>query len=197
MISVTFRKSDHTYWDGDRKIPGVTTVMKPLCDFSHIREEVLSRKSDLGTAVHLATELHDENDLDWSSLTHEQAEYTKGWVKFCRDNDTAIVHKELRVFHPTMIYAGTLDRIMWINGVLAMLDIKTSATMSPATGVQTAAYLEAYKAQYPNETPPSVRYGLQLNPDGTYRLHKYESNRDWPTFLSLLTIFNWMKENAK
>ncbi len=194
---IIFRESDHTYWQGDREIPGVTTILKPLCDFSHIREEVLARKSALGTAVHFATELFDEDDLDWDSLTEEQAGYTRGWAKFREEQDVEIIGMEQKVYHDTMRYAGTLDRRLILNGTRGILDIKTSAVMSAATGVQTAAYAEAAKRTWPDEPAPEARWGLQLKPDGTYRLHAYESKRDWATFLSLLTIHAWKMENAK
>lgn len=202
---ITFRESDHTYWDGNRKVPGVTSVMKPICSFDGIREEVLARKSELGKAVHLACEFLDQDDLEWQTLPDQVRPYVDAYAKFLDENKPRMLLIEHLVYHPVYRYAGQLDRVLELGDKVGTLDIKTSAVMSAATGVQTAAYTEAIKTDLPllskilggELQKPMSRFGLQLKPDGTYRLHEYTSADDWRTFLALLSVRAWMEKNGK
>lgn len=196
---LTFREADHTYWLGEHRIPGVTSVLKPLCSFDHVRAEVLERKTALGRMVHTATEFLDEDDLDWDSLHPNAVPYVRAWDRFRTDHGVEVLASERRVFHPLHRYAGQLDRIVRLHERVGLLDLKTCAQMSPVTGLQTAAYLQALVAEHqatPSDVPlPTARFGLQLRPDGSYRLHEYNSARDWPTFLALLTLQHWQTEH--
>lgn len=195
--ALRFDAESHTYWLGSRKVPGVTTVLKPLYDWSMVDPEVLAAKAALGTAVHLCTELYDADDLDDDTVMPEWRPYLDGWVKFREETGFVPTRIETRVFHPGLFYAGTLDRTGILFDAEAMLDIKTSATMSPAVGCQTAAYLRALTAAPDYEGPQDMkRYSVQLKPDGTYKLHEYNDPTDWPTFVSLLTVRNWTEKHG-
>lgn len=193
--ALRFVEADHSYWVGDRRIPSVTKIMKPLQDFSFIPPGVLAAKAALGTAVHFATELYDEDDLDWSSLTEAQEPYVRAWAKFREQNAVEIVSSEERVYHDQLGYAGQLDRTAIIGAQYGLLDIKTVAVMTPVVGVQTAAYLEAWKRTHRDTPPPTVRWGVQLKPDGTYRFCTYTSPKDFGVFCACLTIHNWLEAN--
>jgi hypothetical protein len=198
MIAPRFDADTHTYWLGERKVPGVTSILAPLVDFSFIKAEVLARKAALGQAVHFACELMDQDDLDWSTVPAELLPYVESYAQFKVDTGFVPHAIERKVFHPTHFYAGTLDGTGLIYGEPALLDRKCVAQLSPATGVQTAAYLEALKAEGDTfEHPmPKKRFAIQLRPDGKYRLKEYREPTDWPTFLALKTVLSWNQRNG-
>jgi hypothetical protein len=195
--ALTFRAEDHTYWLGSRRIPGVTTILKPLYDFSMIPPEVLRAKGDLGTAVHLCCELFDEDNLDESSVLDDWRPYVDAWARFVTQAKFIVTEIEQKVFHPGLFYAGQLDRIGYLDGEPVILDIKTTSTMSAAVGCQLIAYEEARKADPDYSGPEKYkRIAVQLKPDGKFAMHEYKEKMDWPTFVSLLTIHQWKQKHG-
>lgn len=190
-----FDPESHTYSVGGVKIPSVTTILKPLYDFSMIKPEVLQRKADIGQAVHLATEYHDQDDLDFDSLDPLIAGYVTGWVRFRRETGFTPRVIEGQYYHPLHRYAGTMDREGDYQGDPTILDVKTTVVMSPAVGVQLAAYTELYAANHPDKPKPTRRTAVQLFPDGTYRAKDYTDPGDFATFLSLLNIHRWKEKH--
>lgn len=174
----------HAYtWDG-HPVPGVTTILLPLMDFSRIDPEVLAAKAALGTAVHVATELSDADDLVEDSVHDSVRPYLDAWRKFRSDTGAEILSAEQQVFHPLHRYAGTLDRVLKLDGLKYLTDIKSSAEIPASAGPQTAAYLSAL-----GDASVIRRAVVQLKPDGAYRFHKLEDPNDMAVFISCLTIY--------
>ena len=185
------RDDNHVYrWNGV-PVPGVTTILRPLNDFSGIAPDVLAAKADLGTRVHLATELDDAQDLDESSIEDDVAPYLEAWRRFKMDKRVVIESAEEYVYHAMYQFAGQIDRVLRFDGMRWLADIKTSVLVYPSVGPQTSAYLIA-------KADPMIqrRCAVQLRPDGSYRLKELNDSRDWPAFLSCLTIHNF-KESFK
>ncbi len=189
---LTFDEASHTYRFGGKVVPGVTSILRPLVDFSGIRRDVLEAKADLGKRVHFACQLHDEDDLDEASVQEDVAPYLQAYRLFLSESRAQIVMNEERVFSRTYGYAGTLDRVMALPAQGTFLvDLKTCIATPTSTGPQTAAYLRALD--------PSVctrRAALRLRPDGTYRLDELTDPNDWATFLACLTVHRHLEKHA-
>lgn len=192
---IAFREADHTYWDGNIRVPNVTTIMTPVVDYSMVREEVLARKSAIGRAVHTACEYYDQDDLDWDSLPDEIIPYVEAWAEFSEKSNIKVEYVEQRVFHSRLRYAGTLDVIGNVNGESWLIDRKTTCVLSPSVGIQTAAYQQALLSQ--SGTLVHRRFAVQLKKDGKYCVKEYSDPDDWPVFVSLLTLYNWNQKHAK
>lgn len=191
MAELQFDALTHTYTVGGQVIPSVTQIIRPLYDFSAIPPQVLAQKAKLGTAVHLATELHDAGTLDESSVHPAVRPYLDAWVKFCDDTGIVMCGSEQRLYHASLGYAGTLDRTGLVDGDSWILDIKTTAQLSAAVGIQLAAYLHALQAGDPTILTMQRR-AVQLRPDGNYRLSKqYTDASDLTCFLALLGVHKW------
>lgn len=190
MSELTFDAESHTYRLDGVVLPSVTQVLKPLYDFRGIDPDVLNAKAALGTAVHRACELHDNNDLDEESEEGRAAlaplaGYLAGYRKFLAEKRPEVIHNEQRMHHPGHLFAGTLDRRYFMEGHLWDVDLKSTVAMSPIVGVQVAAYTAMQTAAGASH---ARRGALQLFPDGKYKLHEFRERNDWPTFLSLLTV---------
>lgn len=185
-------EATHTYTVKGVVIPGVTTVIKPLINYDNIPSHVLEWKRGLGVAVHKACELYDMGKLDKNSIDPAVEMYLNAWMRFLRETKFQIETLESVVYHKGYRYAGTNDRTGILNGNRCVIDLKTTAQLSPAVGVQTAAYMAAENERLViSPFQLTHRFGLQLKPDGSYRLQEYKDISDFSTFLGCLQIYNW------
>lgn len=177
--------------------PRVTTVLKPLSDFSMVDPEVLAHAAARGTVVHLATALYDQDDLEEASVDPEVASYLIGWIKFREETKFTpyTCGIERRVESAKHQYRGTLDRAGEMKGKGCILDIKTGTTIGLAAGPQTAAYLHAWNEQSP-QLPALRRYVVQLTPAADYRLMPMTNPDDWPEFLNLLGHHRFLERHG-
>lgn len=199
MAHLAFDEATHTYSFGGVRVPSVTQILEPLYDFSRINRAVLTAKAELGTATHRACELLDNDDLDEESpegraaLQHI-AGYLDGYKLFKQRANPVVLANEQRLYHPVHRYAGTIDRSYEIDGEIWDVDIKTTASMSPIVGLQTAAYTEMFRAN--GRETPARRGALQLFPDGKYKLHEFADPSDLSVFLSLMTVQRFTERHA-
>lgn len=187
-----FRSEDHSYHVDGHRLPSVSEIIKPLSNFDGIDPVVLERKRELGTQVHFATSLDDEGELDDDDTDDVVLGYVRGWRAFKRDTGFTILMNEQKLYHPTLRYAGTLDRLGDTRGgERLVIDLKTSVCMTSSFGVQLAGYRLLIEANNPLLLRRIKRKGLQLRPDGTYRLIPYDNPSDVPCFRALLSVWNW------
>lgn len=186
-----FDAATHTYRCGGKVVPSVTQVLEAegISDFSMVPADVLAVAQARGNAVHLATQYLDEDRLDWSTVDESIAGYLAGWEKFKAECSVDILEVERRVYS-SLGYAGTLDRGIRLNGVRALLDIKTG-NPTRAAAIQTAAYHFAH----PDKEAIPLRAAVQLNADGTYKLHPYsaDSMHDLNIFIAALTLYDYKR----
>lgn len=190
MSVLTFDEASHTYYFGGQVVPGVTSILSPLTDFSRVPPAVLEAASQFGKAVHLACELDDLGTLDEASLDPALTPYLYAWRMFSAEHSVEWEQIELPIYHTALRYAGTPDRIGKVNGMRAVVDIKSTAQLYPSVGPQLAAYASASNEQY------AKRIGVQLKSDGTYVAKTYDDPTDFPVFASLLTVRNWCARHS-
>lgn len=192
---LTFDPVAHKYfWNGD-PVPSVTTLLAPLYDFSFVDPEVLKAKGMLGTAVHLACELHDQDNLDVESVDPAVLPFLDAWIKFRAERDFTPTLTEQQVYHPQLRYAGTLDRTGMLDKKMGVIDIKTGAS-TPVHGMQLAAYSEALRADPTWDGPKQLtRWIVQLKADGTYAAAQYTDTADWSAFVGLINLAAWKRKH--
>jgi hypothetical protein len=182
---IKFDEERHKYTNDGINIPSVTTILGAvgLPDLSAIPVTALQWKAELGTMVHLATELDDLGELDDGSLDDRIVPFLEAYRRFKSESGFEIIDMEKVVYDPTLKYAGKLDRFGILNGKRTLLDIKTGVFDPLSVGPQTAAYAKSYGK--------CNRYALQLKDDGTYKLHRLNNQNDFNIFLSALNIYKW------
>jgi hypothetical protein len=190
---LTFDDNSHAYrWKGVI-VPSVTQIISPLSDFSMVREDVMQAAQQFGTFVHKTCELYDLGQLDEAELDPQLQPYLTGWKKFCKDSGAIWSEVEKSEYHASHGYAGTSDRKGVAFDSPAVVDIKTSAVVSPAVGLQLAAYKNL---GFTATLPKTRRFAVQLRDDGTYRAPEFKESSDWPTFLSMLNVRNWAAQHS-
>jgi hypothetical protein len=187
---LTFDEPTHVYRLAGAIVPSVTQILAPLCSFEGIPRATLEAKRDLGQRVHFACQLDDEDDLDEVSVEPDVAPYLSAYRKFRRETGATVVLNEQRVVEPRLRYAGTLDRVIRLDGVKWLVDLKTSFTTPISAGPQTAAYLRAL-------ADPSVlhRAALRLRADGSYRLDPLTGADDWSAFMACLALHQFKESH--
>ncbi|RJO61083.1 MAG: hypothetical protein C4542_07295 [Dehalococcoidia bacterium] len=186
-----FDEASHTYWLGDDKLPGVTSILKAagLLEFPHSNGSAMLK----GTYIHRATELYDRDDLDADSLDAEIKPYLEGWMKFRKDSGFVPELIEAPMFHPHLFYAGTIDRYGVLNGKKVLLDIK-SGSPHPAYKVQVAGGYEGLLIG--NGHHIDKFYSLYLKNTGGYSLQEItDAALCRKTFLCALTLYRWKESH--
>lgn len=193
-MELEFEPDTHVYKAGGRVLPSVTSIIAELHDFRHVPAETLKAAAEFGTAAHRMCELYDQDNLDMQSVSPALLPYLTAWQRFLSETRATVLEVEKQYHHKTMYYAGTLDRLLLIDGQKVLADIKTVSRLSPVVGIQLAGY-QGLLADNAGRFDV-VRAAVQLCGDGTYRFQTYTDAMDWPVFVSLLTLQTWRKKYA-
>jgi len=178
----------HVYVGPDgTKLPAVTRILRIagyLPDYTGIDP----RYAERGKKVHSLTELYDAEEIPFDDLLlfyPEYAGYITGWKKF-RDTTGAVPvpeWMERMVYHPSMLFAGRLDRVMMFGEKAYVIDIKTGRggnRTTLGTRCQMSAYWELARV---NGAPPIVgAIAVRLPGDDTFKPDPI--SQDFPKYLS-------------
>ena len=197
-LGVQFDETTHSYITiHGNKMPSVTHIMRFLSRelYIGIPQDVLAEAANRGTRVHKHTE--DIDRFNWAEAEEDCLGYLDAYGSFLRDFNPTWLGSEWRGYHKTLYYAGTLDRIGYLepdNGQgIDLVDLKTTRTFHR---VMLGTQIDAY-AQILISHGVQVRecYGLQLLPNGKYEFSKVP--RLFKVFLHCLSLHNAMSEEVK
>lgn len=208
MQPFRFDADAHAYYLGSERIPGVTAVLGQVVDFSFVRDEVLDRKRAIGSALHSAIELDRMGVLDEDSVDPAVRPYLDGWRAWLDQQSCFTIHAgELPVCSRVYRYGCTPD--VWGElqvgevAVPFVMELKSSATVHPSVGLQTAAQARAIAETIHDGRRAAAdlwvstvrRFVLQLLPTGKYSLRELTARDDFSTFLALLTAYRWKQRH--
>lgn len=194
---LTFDPEKHEYRWAGVVVPSVTQVLAPIVDLSHIPADALEIARQRGVAIHRTVELDVAGTLDEDALPEWLLPVLANWRKFVADAGVTVIESERRVYHPLYRYAGTLDLLVDMRHAAthAFIDVKRSFVAGEATGVQIAAYRDAYIAEIPYGRPEkrlrrAKRFALRLNENAPYRLDEFTDESHLNDFKTLLAYYN-------
>lgn len=192
MAKLSFDPAIHIYTLAGRRVPSVTQVLADcgLGPPDWLDPVLLRGAADLGTIIHAATELIDEDDLDWSTVHPSIAAQLRAYERFRQTVEFALVASEERVVIADGRCAGTLDRRGMLGADPVIIDIKTGSDQR-AYALQTAAYDLAFPDTWHR------RFALFLKRDGTYRLKEYTDPDDGEVFLACLRLAEWRRSSRE
>lgn len=190
-----FQDEDHSYWIGKKEYPSVTKILQALGltpDYSTIS----SVYADRGKAVHKALEYVDKGTLDQETLDPRLLPYVSAYRRFVLESGYRSLYWELPMYHENLGFAGTPDKIGYLNGRVGILDIKTSRTVDHSADLQLCGYSVLYNASYP-QSPSTFKYVLQLTEDWKWNLiTKYSDTLD-AMWMSALDLYKWKVKYKK
>ena len=165
-----FQKEGHRYFIDEIEVPSNTTILKDLGLINGTYHNDYAR--DLGSNVHLATQLHDEGDLGEIDPSIEP--YLTAYKKFLAESDFIPELIEVPMANHIHHYGTTIDRIGAFSSGDALLELQNECL--------------------PKRLP---RFALQLKPDGTYRLHEFKDPNDRNVALAAVALWHWKNNNLK
>lgn len=191
---LTFDADTHTYWIGDRIVPGVTQVIREVLapnEYAGIPAHVLEHAAQRGRAVERMIELDLRDDLDLDAIHTELVPYWQAWERFPERLQWRSEAPECQqmVVETDRFYAGTFDIHLRSSGRL--IDIKATALVPATVGVQTAAYAYALGMGAPHRI---TRHCLHVTPNGCKLIH-LTNKSDSADFLAALRCYNWRRRN--
>ena len=198
---LTFDHDKHLYFYDGVIVPNTTRLLQDygLIDFSHVPLARLNYKRDLGTAVHYACFLLDENNLDESTLHPEIVPYVNAYKKFMEITGFEPRFSELKLYSKKWRFATTLDRqgpFEWERKEQeSVIELKCTWEMYPSTGPQTASHKIVVEENFP-EIKIKKRFGLQLKENGNYEIHPLTDPQDENTFLACVVLHHWRERNG-
>lgn len=196
---LTFDDAKHEYrWNG-LVVPGVTSVISPLQDFSRVPADILSAAQERGAYVHRMTELYDLGELDEAAMLASPAHaiyhgYLRAWKAFLAEYDAVWDEIEKMGYSRRYGFAGTWDRAGKLMEKLPgdwTIDIKTAKLDSDTWGIQTAAYRQIRSEGGDIRAALSRRATVQLDVSGDFTFIPWDATDDMDCFLALLTIHQW------
>jgi ATP-dependent exoDNAse (exonuclease V) beta subunit len=187
-MQIEFNAEEHQYTVDGILFPSVTQVLKIANEFDKIDKQTLSKAAKFGTAVHKMTELYDLGVLNMETVAVVLLPYLDGWKKFLSDTNFKPLEIECRIASK-LGYAGTFDRLGYLDNKLTLVDIKTGSTLQRSTALQLAAYKHAYEEIYKKKI--QQRIAIQLKPC-SYVLKLYSNPTDFLTFINFLTVYKWV-----
>lgn len=175
-MKIDFDEEKHEYSVNGVKVPSVSEILAPLSAerYADLNPWMLKAAAEKGTAVHEGTQL-----IDFDIAPEYDAEidgYLMAYQMFLLEHDVSWGFIEgtvgcIRAEGELPLYCGTIDRFGKVDGVEAVVDIKTYASMTSAAQLaascQTALYADALES---NGFEVEDRLLLHLRKDGTYRL---------------------------
>ena len=191
---LTFEEDRHIYKLNGVQIPSVTTVMRPLSNelYRTVDEDVLNRAADRGTAVHNAIENYYKFGI--ADIDPRYESYFNAFNYWYKDVNPEVLESECRLYHKFLLYAGTADMLVVIDGKVILVDFKTSASVNKMlTGVQLEAYSKACESHGINIDGKAI---LHLKKNGKYDWHYYDKNdaESWECFGALMVVRNHIKK---
>jgi hypothetical protein len=203
-MSFVFDEQTHAYSVNGICVPSVTRIIDHagLVSFDAVRKDILERKSEIGTMVHLATHYYDEGQLDWDSLDDRSRGRTDAWANFRAETGFVprIIEQPYLATVNGMTFGLKPDRIGVFGKCEAIIDLKTSVSIEQWCAVQTAGY--ALGAPDLEDTSPITRFHrrrrlvVQLFEDGRYRKYDFSDRNDATVFISALHITHWKLANG-
>lgn len=117
-----------------------------------------------------------------------------GWLQ---EHQVEPLEIERPIYSRKHVFSGRLDQIALVDGVLSLIDWKSSSGLYPEFLAQTAAYVLAYEEENPDKRIESrwlVRLGKE---DGAFEAHEFSRStlaQDQQAFIAALRIFRWLRD---
>jgi hypothetical protein len=162
---ITFTDNRFYRTEDGGSVPSVTTILQAYPKDAHffqwlkqVGEEADTIRDEAGrrgSIVHSLTEKYDAGE-EISLLTQngeigfKLSEWSmfERYVDFRDKHKFDILHNEFNIINQGLGYAGTIDRVITLNGKKYLIDIKTSNAVHEFYWLQLAAYYKLLSAYY-------------------------------------------------
>ena len=193
MNILQFFDKVHVYMLDGERLPCVSD----LCRFLHreIYKEApiwqLEAAADRGTKVHTSTEVLDKTGR--AEIEDDYLPYLEAYARFRREHEVTWELIEHPDYHPTLRYAGTIDRYGMVDGYRTLADLKTTYTVyKPLCSASLNLYRLILEAR---EKAVERLLIIHLKKDGTYKLIPFNVDDSVP--MALITLHTALKRRKR
>jgi len=159
-----FKEEGHEYYLYGKRIPAVSDCLKPISNmvYGSAPKYILERAAQKGSDIHSLCEAYIK--FGYVPAEHEYLGYVQAFQKWHNDKQIEIVASEIKSYHRSTAYAGTIDLL----GKHSLHDIKTGKQAhEPLWKLQMSAYLlMLYSHGLTDIKEASI---IQLFEDGNYQ----------------------------
>ena len=193
MAQILFIDEGHKYIVNGEEVPSVSELCRFLSRevYGDVAQFRLDNAAERGTKIHKACEVLDKYSK--AEIGNDILPYLQAYLLFRKEHQVVWEKIEYQTYHPEHAYAGTIDRYGTVDGIPALLDIKSSSALQKPLAV---AQLNLYRMMLEAAgTAVEALYILHLKPDGKYKLVPFERNEDVPG--ALLTLHALTKKKPR
>lgn len=194
-----FKELEHEYSEAGLVIPSVTQTLASvgIVDYSMVPRAILEHKGEVGRQVHLACQYLDEGVLDWDTIDPEVLPYVLAYEKFKQCTGFTVELNEYRTVATVngMKFGMQLDRTGHINGKPYVIELKATAQIHRAWGIQLAAYALGLDRTW--GVGLRNRAAVHLKPNGTFAVEPFTDSNERQVFLWALGCTWWKLNNLK
>lgn len=218
-MATEFITSENEHWYKSKKksdvyYPSVTTVLgdsypkglgfqKYLANLDSWDEsrDILSAAGKRGTNVHDATEkLEAGETLQKVFYTIEEWRMIEGFVKFFKDYNPEAIAIEKSFISDKIKTGGTIDRVYMLDGIVTLLDIKTSSAIHENYWIQTSVYRQMWEEDKNNpriERTAILRLTPRMKKGYELKFHEVdEMNEDYEVWKAVRKIWDYRNPKA-
>jgi hypothetical protein len=193
-MKIDFDEARHEYRVDGRLVPNVTRVLAGMVDLSMVRN--LEEVQEKGKAIHAMISMDCKGTLDIAGLPDWLHQPYEEWLNWCVKTRFKALESELIVYHQDFKYIGTLDLVGTINDDQPVLiDIKRSFIAGKVTGLQLAAYRQAYHRQNEDFRTIAGMYALRIHENHKAKMECHNDAR-FEDFLTALNYY-WLTQRMK
>lgn len=189
----TFDEETHTHRIGGVIAPGITTILKPLYDFSGVPAHIMEASRQYGSAVHKVVELYCLGALDVDGLDPALRPVLTAFPQWLKDygfNKSDFI-VELPMGDPVLMVACIPDLIL--DGKL-IVEIKTREPNHLTDSIQTCCQEHIWKKNGGERAKEYERWVLFLRQDGSYKYQRVNDKQSMPRFRKLLDYYNTQQQ---
>jgi hypothetical protein len=171
-------------------LPSTTEILKAAglyADLERFGDPESMRRGRLVDAACNLLVMGKELPQAWETDHLECVPFIDGYRSFLQRHTVNLIECAFEVVNKAERYLGHPDQLIMLDGVRALIDIKTGG-MQPTTSLQTASY---EMAMYSMGMPRVTRFGLQLA-RGDFKLHPFIDPRDKDEFI-ILARAHWIR----
>lgn len=118
----------------------------------------------------------------------------QAFLKWKKENKVKFIESELVLYHPKLKYCGILDSVAEVNGILSLIDFKSSKNIGRDMHLQTAGYQLAYEEKTNNKIEQRIIIKLGKL-DGQFEVNISNDKEDIEAFKAALFIKKWLNKN--
>lgn len=195
MTEFTFNPETHEYFVDGIKYPGVTDIIKAegVSNFDMVNPAVLEAARDFGKKGHKMIEFWNLGKLNEDKLSAPLKPYLESWKQFVSDYKVEIIAVETKLYSKIWRYAGTLDVVAKMKGLLSLIDVKFSKQLYSSVDLQTGGYAKLWEDN--NKEKIKKRYCVRPT-EKRAKVDPLTETTDTSVFLSALQMYRWKERKG-